>query len=197
MKQRYSDFVVREVSQDGEVIVLSSIDGSQLESKYFTQNNHSNPCSMEQITAFLDVLKSKGWLPADSTCNLLDYLTRCLTEDDSVPDELVTFSISSKDDRGSVHQLIKSHLSAIVVADTVSVDSKPSIRFRAKFKLKGGTERLNRVRWPPGKDFLRFTLLKENVVIHSAIALQILSTLGYDDSRYTPPKDSSIKAGGD
>ena len=171
VKQRYSDFVVREVSREGEVIHLKSIDASDCEKKYFSPKGETKPCTQEDIESFLESLSARGWV-VDPTLRdpLQDYLLRSMQCDSSLEDELVTFSCASKEDRGFVHQLVKERLSNIVVADTVAVEGQQHIRLRAKFKLKRTREdRQERERWPPGKDFLRFTLLKENVVSESSV----------------------------
>lgn len=166
MKQRYSDFVVREVSREGQVIYLNSIDGSELEAKYFPPKGEARPCTPEEISSFLDTLTAKGWLTDPVIKEQLhNYLMGCLDCDESLENELVTFSCSSKEERGYVHQLIKNHLSNIIIADTVFIGDQQHIRLKAKFKLKKGRDnRQESARWPPGKDYLRFTLLKENVV---------------------------------
>ena len=47
IKQRYSDFIVREVDLQGQVAMLKSTDARELENQVFRTDRHDNADSME------------------------------------------------------------------------------------------------------------------------------------------------------
>jgi tRNA pseudouridine13 synthase len=172
LKQRFSDFVVREVTKHHPVPVrLESIDGKDLEAQYFPRHKAAVDATEEDVDRFIEQLEAIKdsvtlVLSQSEEVGLREFLMQCVDKDEEAQDSFVAFQCQSKESRTQVHKLIKLHLPQIVEADTVAVNEKQHIRLLAKHKRgakQGGDVR--RSIWPQGLgNYLQFTLLKENVV---------------------------------
>lgn len=174
LKQRYSDFVVREVTSNGTVLKLHSTDGKELESKHFPKNKPDNS-STEEIRAKIDEFIIKlstiesfavGSGAEDMIASTRCFLEKCADKCDDMDADLVAFECTSKPLRTEMHSLIKQLLPSLVEADTFQTEGTSRLRFKAKHKYaKGRTDPTRRIdAWPKGLgDYLQFTLLKENI----------------------------------
>lgn len=183
-KQRYSDFVVREVSKSGSVSVLTSTSGSELEARVFGQGSKSEELSPESISNFVDDLRKETIVGNEwNDSELQQFLTLCAEKSTTCPDNFVAFPCVDKLARTKAHQIIRTHLGTYVDSDTFNDGSVQFIRLIAKYKTKGQKKRF-RAPWPDGVgNYLQFTLLKENVDTMSACSclaksLQMKSTNG-------------------
>jgi tRNA pseudouridine13 synthase len=187
LKQRYSDFIVREVNSDFEVVSLGSINGEALQSKYFSKSKAAT--TEDDISSFLKKISAMGlFKDALMEEGLREYLSKCLAKDDDVAVDFVCCPVALKDLRREVHTLIKQFLLSIVEADTVVVDAEQFIRFKAKCKVLKGKDGYRSEIWPSGLgNYLQFTLLKENVDTMSAVSIM---------SKYLRTKPNGIEFAG-
>lgn len=162
LKQRYSDFVVREFI-DGRIVQLSSIDGKEIENRLFPKTAPAAHFP-DDINKFMEQIVALGvLLDAKQSTELTSYLIGCLDKSASIDSEFTAFPCTAKQTRSTVHQLIKDKLANIVDGDTVNVDGVQHIRFKAKHKFnRGKTSDFKRAeQWPAGVgNYLQFSLLK-------------------------------------
>lgn len=202
-KQRFSDFVVREVSLTGKVATLDSIDDLLADSA-FVENEEIKSL----VSAATTTTEKLEEVQSDITKALLSNNIEELSSVITLNPELKVFLISAiekKDDcslsyqafpcsnkamRTQLHAIFRTHLSAAIETDTmaIDVDGTPVQYFRLHAKHKntnsnnkrdgainssGSTIANNalvkRSNWPKNVgDYLKFTLLKENVDTISA-----------------------------
>jgi tRNA pseudouridine13 synthase len=187
-KQRYSDFIVREVTLDGNVVMLMNTSGKELENKHFqkkVENVVDNVVSTEDIadnvSNELFSLASKTSVDGVVISNseeLKLFIIKCIDKIEDCPNDFISYPCPEKAVRGSMHQFIRSKVSKYTDSDTVQVDGIQHIRLIAKHKTKGTTvnnfhnRNKGKAIWPEGVgDFLRFTMLKENVDTISACGI--------------------------
>ena len=174
LKQRFSDFVVREISAAGDIVRFSSVNGDDLEKVHFPKQERVE-VSEESVDNFMEVIESLSLIPsADMKTSLREYLLKCLLKEADTEESFTSFPCTVKESRKEAHTLIKAHLSSIVEADTVSLDGQQHIRFIARHKKAGGkTNDIRRAPQWPSKlgNYLRFTLIKENVDTMSAMTV--------------------------
>lgn len=195
IKQRFSDFVVREVDVDGNIVYLKELSGQELENKYFTKiNNNSNTITSTSISINeddinpLDLAKKtcielKSLLMDNIDDKILDekivnYIELCIQKADDCDDSFIGYPCSNKESRTEMHKCIRNNVGPYIETDTITVDNMQHLRLFAKHKLKKSTgEKTYTVsslvkrdnRWPKEiGNYLRFTLLKENIDTMSA-----------------------------
>lgn len=158
-KQRYSDFIVREVTRDGEVCCLRNTSGAELEKKLFDiaepPSGESESASPEELTSLVTKelkalsMKASGSIEVNTLNSnpetdsleekVKSFILACLSKSDDCPNDLTSFPCPSKEARGSMHQCVRKYLSQFVDSDTVQVDGNVScIRLIAKHKIKKG-----------------------------------------------------------
>ena len=187
IKQRFSDFIVREVDKSGEVAKLVSTDGKELEASIFQDSvvnaDDSTKNQVESIPVFLSKLKGLGIELTASEAEMQNFLEKCCLRDDSCLREYIAqFECATKQVRTEVHQLVKQLFPHIIETDTVQDHGKSLIRFSARHKSKksggsgGGTSvstyhKHVRSSWPSNScgDYLKFVLLKENIDTMQAV----------------------------
>ena len=179
-KQKYSDFVVREVSCDGHISRLVDTNGAKLEELHFPTEQkdlggekddgaHNVLVLLESLrTLLMDSSNSAESLTGETGLGELQhYLEQCVEDASTCPPDLTSsISCSDKQTRTSLHQLFRTHISKFVETDTFQ-DGISRIRIMAKRTMKKGGENSKKRRfqsWPSETgDYLRFTLLKENI----------------------------------
>ena len=193
-KQRFSDFVVREVDLDGSIVFLKELSGLELEKKYFsnsnnnnnTNNNNNNTNNNNDINS-LDLAKStcqqlKSYLIDTLIDEIMDeklikYIDDCINKSNDCDDSFITYSCKNKESRTEMHKCIRNNVGAYIETDTISINDVQHLRLYAKHKLKKSTGKsyedstlMKRDKqWPKELgDYLRFTLLKENIDTMSA-----------------------------
>jgi tRNA pseudouridine13 synthase len=157
LKQRYSDFVVREVNCDDEVLFLQDLSGSELEKQYFgvdTSNHISSSSSSssdgatsgEDVTTKVDQFITNIRTTVESSTTpvvgdisaelkkLREYIAQAVVDISSVPPSIVTVAANDKPVRGAIHQLVRSHLGHIAESDTVKDESTGAQRIRIYLK---------------------------------------------------------------
>jgi tRNA pseudouridine13 synthase len=207
LKERYSDFVVREVSLDDEVLYVKNISGAEIERQYFAVDT-SNQISARNVaddavdtdTKVREFIESIRSAVASSTSavvgdiaaeldRLQAYVAKAVVDSDSVDTSIITVCANDKSVRAAIHQLVRNNLGHIAESDTVKDESgNQRIRIFLKKHLKSqkqgqrrdsGTEQTSNSnpapvvyrakQWPTGLgDYLRFTMIKENVDTISA-----------------------------
>ena len=183
LKQRFSDFIVREVNKEGKVCRLSDMNGSEVEASVFAAQNalQAQEKAESRETPNIDALVTE--LESISGVNisrvdldsLASFLRQCADESDDCPSNFTSaLECNDKAVRTSLHQLFRRHASKAVDTDTVKNGTSSFIRVIAKHKMagKGGQRRSTAAMgWPAGApDFLQFTLCKENVDTMSAVS---------------------------
>ena len=176
LKQRYSDFVVREVSKDGTVCRLQNMSGQELEGRVFAAQMAQQAQDREapNVDALISELQGVAGVSISEADlgSLTEFLMQCVEESEDCPSEFLSaLECNDKAVRTSLHQLFRKHASKVVETDTVKNGTSSFIRVIAKKKRGAGggggpcapRRRASSV-WPAGTpDYLQFTLCKENV----------------------------------
>lgn len=206
-KQRFSDFIVREVLTNGEVVRLRDISGEQLEKSIFGDvtieedsiSTEELPQQLiEQIRNLLntntnDTIESEKQTEIETA--FVEFLTRCIAKDSDCPTEFVAFPCTEKSLRTEMHKLFKGKAAKFVESDTFVVNGIQHLRLHARHKMKGNQNsnfvKRAAVQWPKGiGNYLKFTLLKENVDTMSAIVIMSKNLhINQDSVTYGGTKD--------
>jgi tRNA pseudouridine13 synthase len=155
LKQRFSDFVVREVGKDGVVCHLKNQSGKDLEARTFSiaataaASSDSTSAaapppgaevpalfSVEELMAELRGLPQAAQLsPADAD-NLSSFLSQCRDKSDECPESLTTtLQCSDKASRTALHHFFRRHAERFVDSDTVKAGTDSLIRLVARHKM--------------------------------------------------------------
>lgn len=201
-KQRFSDFIVREISKDNIVSTLPSLEDNGLENLYFNKTSNSSGTSesiqpvyqgdvekvirtineeiLEAVNTVLNVDESIKRLVLDSLNDSWNgYLRQSVTRASDCGEVYVAFPLSHKLLRTKIHEILRAYVGPVLESDTYAVDSIQHVRLIAKHKASGRSAARNDFRrstvqntWPTELgDFLKFTLMKENVDTMSACSL--------------------------
>jgi tRNA pseudouridine13 synthase len=184
LKQRFSDFVVREITTEGEVVVLKSIVADRSLAEEEKASAEPQPVTVQVLNATrLDNLlrdikeaKSAAGDSLDLSCEseFREFIELCITRSPDAPLDFVAFPLADKALRTAVHQITKANVALFVDTNTVQVEGVTNIRFIARHKRKENNEPvIERAKntWDSTKgNYLKFTLLKENIDTMSAIA---------------------------
>lgn len=169
IKQRYSDFIVREVDYSGKVAVLGSTDGRACQESAFDVVKIDTADSEEAVNLYISELVGLG-IKIDHEA-LSSFLISCVNQDNAANAEYVAFEGLSKEARTAVHKGIKKYFPS--TADTESVQKSDvtfiSIRMKKRGVKATGFKR-SQFEWPASVgDYLKFTMLKENIDTMNAI----------------------------
>jgi tRNA pseudouridine13 synthase len=190
MKQRYSDFVVREVGLGGECTALKDLSPSSLESLHFnqnstkisdTENNTNEQLVSNVITEMTAITGGKfGGATAGAAAalnsespeeELKQFLFLCLEKSDDCPSCLTACPCPDKPSRTKLHQIIRKYLSSCIESEALEISGEKFILLRCKHKMEKGTsgDWRSRNKWPANLgNYLQFTLFKENIDSMSA-----------------------------
>ena len=190
MKQRYSDFVVREVGLGGECTALKDLSPSSLENLHFNQNNTKisdteNSSNEELVTNVISEMTAitGGKFGGDATGTpavsnsesaeeeLKHFLFLCLEKSDECPSSFTACPCPDKPSRTKLHQIIRKYLSSCIESEALEVSGAKFILLRSKHKMEKGTsgDWRSRNKWPANLgNYLQFTLFKENIDSMSA-----------------------------
>ena len=210
MKQRYSDFVVREVGLDGTVSGLRNTRHADLENLHFNPNkasfseieDSSNDQLVESVINEISLITGGVFggaplnplVPSESSLEELKaFLFACLEKLDECPATITACPCPDKLTRTKLHQMVRKYLSAYVESEALEVEGAKFILLRSKHKMQKGTsgDWRSRNKWPENLgSYLQFTLLKENIDTMSA-AHVIAKLLGckVDSIQYAGTKD--------
>jgi tRNA pseudouridine13 synthase len=171
MKQRYSDFIVREILTDGTVACLSDMCGKSLEERWFASGTSDSTDSAEDTVKF--ITKSLQEQPIEEDVrNLTHFIQLCMEKNADCPESYTAFPDLDKVTRTAMHGAIKGKLAEYIETETVQVDGKSMIKMIALHKRSGKGNKRKRAEWPQGlSNFLRFTLMKENIDTMSAVGI--------------------------
>lgn len=198
LKQRFSDFVVREISMDNEVLFLRDIDGSSLQSSIFDKEElaqPSVPLSLEEaVQGTIDEIAKAypTFFDQETVKSLRIFLTGCHSKSPDSAPTWMGLPCEDKSVRGNLHKAIRVHSADFVESTTEQVGDVWNVKLHAKHHLnssaasngsrgnnnnansnRGGAafvKRKNFQAWPPNVgDYLRFTLMKENVDTLAAV----------------------------
>lgn len=184
-KQRYSDFIVREVDANGIVSFLRDISGSALESASFTTNEPNDKDNiiisaadnieivMKELMTKVDPIFKENNEEAFHAMwdSLKNFLLSCVEKSEDCENDINAFPCAEKTDRTIVHQILRAKLGKFVESDTLTKDNFSYIRIIAKHKQKSNnnSNQVKRKHWPSKLgNYLKFTLFKENIDTMSA-----------------------------
>ena len=108
IKQRFSDFVVREISSNGVIARLNSIQCSEdmknLEDKYFKLSSKGVD-NIDEVLSALTALDKVVFRV--SNAEIKAFLEQCINQTEDCAVSMVLCSCDDKAQRSSVHQIIK------------------------------------------------------------------------------------------
>ena len=181
IKQRYSDFIVREVSKSNRVAILNdhTLDSARsYEEKIFNAHHDNTADTIQGVDLYLADMKAAGVAFEDED-KLRSFLQDAIhsreekREPKSHEYQDPAFEGLSKDARTVVHKGCKKYLPQTMVTDGFQVGGRPSIKISISTKAKGtkgDNNKRRRKEWPEGvPDNLKFVLIKENVDTMTAI----------------------------
>ncbi len=184
LKQRFSDFVVREVTLDGKVSSLIDTCGVDLEKKWFgdisaedANNDYQTPsiAADRLINEIQTLLVNETQLTEAQITEVRAFIISCLEKDEEGPQFYVGILATDKATRTAIHGIFKKEISQFIDSDTMQVDNKSVIRLVAKHKNKGNKVDMKFKRaptWPANlPNYLQFTLFKENIDTMTAIGI--------------------------
>ncbi|KAL1918034.1 uncharacterized protein VTP21DRAFT_3300 [Calcarisporiella thermophila] len=158
IKQRYSDFIVNEVDQDGQVVYLTQLTPPELAVEKDEDQTRASP---EEISA--DMKKVLD----DETIVLLHKL---LESNGSDPTFVLTKPVEDKQKRTEIHNFFKKYYGDKLVTETSEKSIR--IRFKTKKDLRDKRNRPKDLSWDSlGGQFCSFSLYKENRDTMEAINL--------------------------
>lgn len=193
VKARYSDFIVREVREDGVIAKLTSRDipkdmNTPTENEAKAEagpsesiiENKTTTTSHDDWTALTSHLA--GMIKGDATCaeNVITMLQAHNAKQD-IDKKFVTLPSLDKAERKSIHNWIRESLSPYARADTVDgririwhirfEKEMPNYENFSKDRKRQGNDsrnqpnnKRNKKSWPEGRpEFLQFVLYKENI----------------------------------
>jgi tRNA pseudouridine13 synthase len=187
LKHRYTDFVVRECSLDGDVARLTTTDGTMVEEAAFPKAEKLEMSNDDAISAFfaeLAVLTAEvnpsESVGADSIAlneRLKTYFQACINKETDVEPSVVGMACCEKEMRGKVHGLVRKYMGKSIDSGTDTIDGVTYMVFKAKHSMKGFNpnkadsgggrgdgHNSRRDGWPKNVgDFLEFTMIKMNV----------------------------------
>jgi tRNA pseudouridine13 synthase len=187
-KQRYSDFVVREITRSEGLAVLNQVNVKELEQIFnpppeLPKRKDDDGADIDLVNEFLsDVTKFlddsgfeesiNSWKTSKEATE--SFLRKCIDKEEDCPSHHVSFCCTDKALRTEAHTTLKKYLLEHVDSMSEDIEGKQHMKFAAKHKLKGkgnGQKRFSS-QWPKGMgDFLKFTLIKENVDTMSASSI--------------------------
>ena len=169
LKQRYSDFIVREIGLDNVASSLTSIASAEVERKHFVVPGTSSSGAADAATEAMDtdelivqvidevgsvsggVFGAGSLLPGatsataasseDCKQNLSVFLKQCLTKANDCPTYFTACPCADKESRTKVHQIIRKYLPSAVDSEALEVKGAKFIRLVAKHQLKKGNNK--------------------------------------------------------
>lgn len=169
LKQRYSDFLVNEITLDGEVVRLTTLDPPPDESQ-----------------------KDTTWAEEAVPQDTLGHLTE-LVSGERTEKVCIDVTSMSKEERRQVHLLVRNKFPELESQTREQTEKKFIFVERKNSQDKGGRQK--RLYWPPGRgNYTTFALYKENADTIEAVNL-ISSILRFKPScfSYAGTKDKRGK----
>lgn len=184
LKHRFSDFIVREVSLQGEVLHLNSIDGSALEAQYFPKQEETVAPQDESISVeerlvqAMETIYSAAVLDAsaaekhqESLVKLRAFVRAHFAKDGTGEKCWIGYPSSDKAIRTALHGAVRAHAS-FLDSSTHTEDNQTFLKVVPKSggggQNKGQKRRFDA--WPSNcPNYLQATLLKENVDTLNAV----------------------------
>ena len=115
LKQRFNDFVVREIAPGGEVTKLTSVtmtpELTALENKYFTLTNKG----IENVDGVISEVEGMEDVTLRAPKEeIRKFFEQCIAKAPDCPTSLILCSCEGKQQRSAVHQAIKSSYAVIL-----------------------------------------------------------------------------------
>mmetsp|Transcript_5728 Transcript_5728/g.13088 ORF Transcript_5728/g.13088 Transcript_5728/m.13088 type:complete len:749 (+) Transcript_5728:23-2269(+) len=177
LKQRFSDFIVREISLEGSPAYLNDVSAKELDSRYFsgmpTVEQPEGADAAEQVENYMKEVNalSEGICSGVDVEGFKRFICACVDKEETCAARFDDFANLDKATRTSMHRLVKSYFADCVETEAAQVDGVSMMRFLPKHLQKAGNKR-KRIEWPTGLgNYLKFTLLKENIDTMSAVAV--------------------------
>ena len=141
-KQRFSDFVVREITlEEDEVVYLRDVDGSKLEKMMFAEKveEEDEPdwkasvstvtgevVAEKIITDLLNLFTDKSVVSVEEQQRLKDFLQRSYDKIPDSPSEFIGLPSSDKAVRGQMHQIVRKYAGQNF--ETISIAAAEDVR---------------------------------------------------------------------
>mmetsp|Transcript_12328 Transcript_12328/g.11952 ORF Transcript_12328/g.11952 Transcript_12328/m.11952 type:complete len:767 (-) Transcript_12328:91-2391(-) len=168
MKQRYSDFIVREVGMDGKCSALKNISPTELENAHWGQNqkllseieNSTNMQLVDNVINEMSVITGGVFggatkiTPSASVISegedidieqglspeeeLRSFLFSCLEKSDDCILNFTACACPDKVSRTKLHQIVRKYLTLFVESEALEVDGEKFILLIAKHKIQKG-----------------------------------------------------------
>ena len=116
LKQRYSDFIVREIDTSGAVAYLQELNAHAVEQAVFKSesecvsegvSNAVDGGSEELVEKFMVGVSALVTLSEEESSGLRSFLSHCFTRAVECPKEHIAFACTVKETRTAVHKAIK------------------------------------------------------------------------------------------
>ncbi len=175
IKQRFSDFIVREVSLNNEITTLKNCNIDEIQEKYFKKiHTPITDYTEERINEIVMNLKKlvggEGEKPnPDEDMKLINFIKDVISNKESTPLSIVTFPCEHKEKRREIHEYIRTHLGQYVESELEYIDSISHFKLVHKKNNTNKSRFIKQTEWPKNLgNFLKFTLYKENIDTISA-----------------------------
>ena len=179
IKQRFSDFIVREVSLNNEITVLKNSNIDEIQEKYFKKiHTPITDYTDERIHDIVMNLKKLVFtgedekldkLNPDEDMKLINFIKDVINNKESTPLSIITFPCEQKEKRREIHEYIRTHLGQYVESELEYIDSISHIKLIHKKNNIHRNRFIKQTEWPSNLgNYLRFTLYKENIDTISA-----------------------------
>ena len=166
LKHRYSDFLVREVTPDGNVLSLTD---APKPSDFVKKVDKTSSSVEEMVESGLKELETL--LGEDAVKDLREFVK----DEDRASKNVSLPHVADKDVRRKIHHIVRENLGSLQLETNTFLLNRgtpeETKRIRVYVSRRGGGKKQNRgefrnsnAPWPaPGTDYIHFTLYKENV----------------------------------
>ena len=175
IKQRFSDFIVREVSLNNEITTLKNCNFDEIQEKYFKKVHtpiieYTDERINEIVTNLKKLVGGEGEKPnPDEDMKLINFLKDVISNKASTPLSIVIFPCEHKEKRREIHEYIRTHLGQYVESELEYIDSISHFKLIHKKNNTNKARFIKQTEWPKNLgNYLKFTLYKENIDTISA-----------------------------
>ena len=88
LKQRYSDFIVREIESSGAIAQLSTLSGKDLQARSFPSNEKADTAP-EALAEFIASLRALTSVDDETAAGMSDFISKAKTRQGDCPDSFI------------------------------------------------------------------------------------------------------------
>ena len=122
LKQRYSDFIVREIDTNGSVAHLVRLNAKEFEEEVFQDGSAGEIMSSEEVLEeLLQSLCALTELSDDNQQQLRDFVSLSLSRDVNCPKSFLAFPCEVKETRTAAHKAVRASAAVSEALDLVDV----------------------------------------------------------------------------